>query len=136
VACPFFWPVKRHEAELWPHRRRLPLGDGFAGECRAPGCAGRKPEDDELKESCNLGYATACPHLPEERNADAVHFSGTGEGLVKVKFVMVKDQAPGEHGELEFDTVAKAWRSSHIDSTVQQMAQCYVEAWLARRVRV
>jgi hypothetical protein len=136
VACPFFWPVARLDAELWPHRRRLPLGDGFAGECHAPNCAGRKPGEDELKDSCNLGYATSCPHLPNDRHADAVHFSATGEGYVRVSYVMVKDQAPGEHGILEFDTATREWRSTHRDANVQRMAECYVEAWLARRVRL
>jgi hypothetical protein len=135
VACPFFWPVTRHEAELWAHRRKLPLGDGFAGECRAPGCAGRKPGDEELKESCNLGYAIACAHLPKERAADAVHFAANGEEIVKVNYVMVKDQAPGEHGMLEFDTSANKWRVEHSDANIQRMAECYVESWLKRRAR-
>jgi hypothetical protein len=135
VACPFFWPVERHEAELWPHRRRLPLGDGFSGECRAPGCTDRKPEDDLLKESCNLGYATACPHLPKDRHADAVHFSASGEGVVRVNYVTEKDHAPREHGMLEFDTATLTWRNVHSDENVQRMAECYLEAWLARRVR-
>jgi hypothetical protein len=135
VACPFFWPVERHEAELWAHRQRLPLGDGFTGECRAPSCAGRKPGDDELKECCNLGYATACPHLPKERAADAVHFSASGEGTVRVNYVMVKDQAPGEHGMLEFDTTTRQWRNAHSDLNVQRMAECYVNAWLVRHGR-
>lgn len=135
MACPFFWPVVRHDGELWPHRRRLPLGDGFAGECHAPGCTGRKPAEDELKESCNLGYATACPHLPKERHADAVHFSASGETVLRVKYVMVKDHAPGEHGVLEFDAATLTWRDTHADAKVQRMAECYVEAWLARRVR-
>jgi hypothetical protein len=113
----------------------LPLGDGFAGECRAPSCTGRKPIDEELKESCNLGYAKACPHLPAERNADAVHFSATGDGIVKVKYVMVKDQAPGEHGLLEFDPSERKWRAEHANENIQRMAECYVDAWLERRGR-
>jgi hypothetical protein len=136
VACPFFWPMTRHEAELWPHRRRLPLGDGFAGECRAPGCAGRKPRDEELKESCNLGYATTCPHLPEERRADAIHFAANGDQIVKVNYVMVKDQAPGEHGFLEFDPATKKWHVEHANANIQRMAECYVDSWLTRRGRV
>jgi hypothetical protein len=135
VACPFFWPVTRHEAELWPHRRRLPLGDGFMGKCRSPHCMGRTPGDDELKDCCNLGYATTCPHLPKERQADAVHFSATGEGIVKVSYVTVRGQAPGEHGTLEFDLLTRKWLAEHADANIQRMAECYVDAWLARRGR-
>ncbi len=35
MACPYFIPAEVHEREFWPHRERLPLGDGFAGRCAA-----------------------------------------------------------------------------------------------------
>ncbi len=74
MACPYFMPTSRHEEELWAHRQRLSLGDGFAGCCTAPGRNGCAASDAELKDLCNLGYASACEHLPAERLADAVRF--------------------------------------------------------------
>lgn len=135
MACPFFFPEERHEAELWAFRARLPLGDGFRGRCMAPGCDGRAASDDELKDFCNVGYAQGCACRPHEREADAVHFAAVENGSVRVRFAFVKDQAPAGHGVLEFDAEARKWMSTHPSATVQRMAECYVEAWLKRRGR-
>jgi hypothetical protein len=56
MACPYFIPAEVHEREFWPHRERLPLGDGFAGRCaaRAPSV---RCDDETLRLHCNLGYA-------------------------------------------------------------------------------
>jgi hypothetical protein len=104
LACPYFIPTEVHERELWPHRERLPLGDGFAGRCGAHGgdqAANARCDDETLRLHCNLGYVNpgyvnpgyvnpghvddhvnadcakrnaGCVHLPAGAAFDAVRF--------------------------------------------------------------
>ena len=92
------------------------------------------PTDQELGQCCNLGYAGDCPHLPQERAADAVHFciGGDRDGIVQVCWVRVKDHAHGDHGTLEFAR-SVGWREQHSDRVLQRMAECYVETYFAKR---
>ena len=79
MACPFFMPKTRFEDGGWLHPSRLPLGAGWRGECCAPGQQGTEPSNEELRELCNLGYATGCLRLPRERNFDAVSLQQAAE---------------------------------------------------------
>jgi hypothetical protein len=134
VACSFFYPTLRHERELWPFRRRLPLGDGFHGHCTAPGHEGTIPDEASLRDCCNMGYAN-CPRLPKEREADAVHFSVASDrdGVISLHWVMVRNHAAAEYGRLDFERAAFSWKLPHWNPTLQRMAQCYLESYLARR---
>jgi len=67
----------------WPHPSRLPLGAGWTGNCRASGLE-LAASDAHLREFCNLGYATACPHLPTGRDWDAVRFSVARAGREQI----------------------------------------------------
>jgi hypothetical protein len=126
MACPYFFPTERLEADLWPHRRRLPLGDGWRGRCTA---GDRLPGEDELKEFCNLGYAKACPFLPSQRSADAVRFGVRQvNGCIAVTYICERDHKPGESGELEFDLVAGAWTARHNNPCIQRMAECVLSS--------
>ncbi len=58
MACPFFMPTSKLEDGGWLHPSRLPLGGGWIGHCSAPGYEGAEPTNQELRELCNLGYAT------------------------------------------------------------------------------
>lgn len=135
VACPYFMPTAKFEAIAWPHRARLPLGDGWQGHCTAPGHEGFAPGPDELANFCNLGYARACPHLPAERAWDAVRFSiaRDKDERLTVLYVCERDYRPAHHGRLEYDCGLSRWSSSHPDSRIQRMAECYLECYLARR---
>ncbi len=134
MACPYFLPIARHDAELWPHRRRLPLGDGFRGQCMAPGHEHAEPSDSELGSCCNLGYATDCPRLPAQRPADAVHFcAGTSNnGLINIQWVAVKDHAAAAHGILVYDRESGSWRNAHPDELIQRKAECFLHAYSSR----
>jgi hypothetical protein len=135
MACPFFMPRQQIENSLWPHPARLPLGNGWAGQCTAPGHEGASPTDEELKDGCNLGYARACPRLPSERHCDAVRFSlaRDREDKLSVQFVCEIAHAPAEHGMLEFDAVAQRWSSLHPDERIQKMAECFLHSYLRRK---
>lgn len=132
MACPYFIPEHRCEAELWQHRARLPLGDGFTGFCCAQEQA-YTPTHDELREYCNIGYAKQCPRLPAQRDADSVRFMARESGnFVSIKYLLERGHAPVSHGELRYDPAAGQWSEPHPDRRVQTKAQCYLESYLAR----
>ncbi len=122
------------DVPLWPHPQRLPLGDGFAGCCTAPGHEGAEPGENELRDGCNLGYARGCSRLPREREYDAVRFTVARdrEGKLSIKFVCEIGHAPKEHGMLEFDRRGALWTAAHGDVRIQRMAECFVESYLKR----
>ncbi len=134
MACPFFMPEQKLEAD-WPFPQRLPLGSGWAGTCTAPGHEGVRPGEEELKSGCNLGYAKTCSRLPVERHADAVRFclGEEQDGVVHVRFACERAYLPAGYGELLYEKVSGAWLLKHEDARVQRMAECYVQAQLAKR---
>ena len=93
------------------------------------------PDDSDLAECCNLGYATACPRLPAQRDSDAVRFSiaRDRDELLLVFYIFERAHRPGEHGTLEFDAGMNTWRVRHQDPRIQKMAECYLESYLQRR---
>ncbi len=131
MACPYFIPSEPHKRELWTHRDRLPLGDGFAGSCgvTATGC-----NDETLRLHCNLGYAE-CAHLPAERAFDAVRFQLTGEGsaTIRLQFACEREHRPALCGELRYDRVAESWIDPP-DPRLVALADATVRAWIARRL--
>jgi hypothetical protein len=131
VACPFFIPAEPHQRELWPHRYRLSLGDGFAGRCGA--CVPQTSCDDEtLRSHCNLGYAV-CVHLPAERAFDAVRFQvgNWDSAILRVQFACERAHLPASSGELRYDQSSKAWLDQP-DPSLLQLADAAIRAWLQR----
>jgi hypothetical protein len=136
VACPFFVPTRKLDDAGWLHPSRLPLGGGWQGYCSAPGHEGAEPAEHDLREACNLGYAAACAWLPPERSCDAVRFSvahDRGPRLL-LWFVCESGHRPAAHGIWEFDVPLARWITSHPDSRIQRMAECYLESYLLRRI--
>ena len=104
LACPFFVPREIVNDGSWQHPSRLPLGAGWKGSC----CAGGEemtPGEALIRENCNLGYAAACPHLPRQRDWDAVRFSVAvaGEEEITLRFTCEIDHAPVTHGTLTYE---------------------------------
>jgi hypothetical protein len=136
LACPYFVPEKRCESELWQHRARLPLGDGYEGHCSAPGHEGAKPTDDELKSACNLGNA-CCSRLPADRALDSVRFyvsEDLGSALT-LSYCTERDHRPREHGMLKFDAVSGTFVAASAQPPVVRLAQAFVKSHLARHPR-
>ncbi len=100
MACPYFYPVARFESSPWSVPPRLPLGDAFSGECRAPGNSAQ-PDETRIRGICNLGYGRErCEQFPTESPADAIRFhvaTDSGE-LITIQYVFEKDCWPSEHG--------------------------------------
>lgn len=138
MACPFFLPTSKLDDGGWLHPSRLPLGAGWLGQCCAPGHEGCEPTTEEAREFCNLGYAAHCTRLPKDRNADAVRFSIERDGGTQLilRFVCESNHRPAGHGTLEYDVALRRWISAHSNPSIQRMAECYLEAYLARRVPV
>lgn len=133
MACPFFMPKQRLEAD-WPFPQRLPLGTGWSGTCAAPGHEGVNPNLQELKTGCNMGYAKRCSRLPVIRHADAVRFALGEEsgGVLRVHFVCERDYLPADCGELLYQIATGSWLQRHHNACIQRMAECYLQA---RRTR-
>ena len=121
----------------WPHPSRLPLGAGWTGNCRASGQE-LTASDAHIREFCNLGYATACPHLPPVRDWDAIRFAvaRAAPDQVTITFVCELDHAPIEHGELAFDPASEAWLNPHPDPRVLSLANSYLQTFRARKSAV
>ena len=135
MPCPFFLPTERISGGLWPFPSRLPLGEGWRGQCMAPGHEHSAPGETELKECCNLGYARQCSRLPQEREADAVRFSVSVENgnRLRVFYVCEKNHLPGETGTLDYDSALHCWVSQHPNAVIQRLAECYLEAYQSRK---
>lgn len=133
MACPFFSPSERAEDLALPHPARLPLGAAWRGTCGVPGGELVQLGAIEL-ESCNLGYAHACPRLPRERAADAVRFAVNRESAerLQIQFVLESGHLPVEYGKLQYDRVSQCWASEHSDSRIQRLADCFLQAYLER----
>jgi hypothetical protein len=129
MSCPFFYA--REPLSSARELRPVPLGDLYAGECRA---AKHLPSDRELRTWCNFGYARGdCPHFPRDAAADAVRFSiAHADGAtVTVRYCLERDHRPVEHGTL----ILTAGRCDppHADPIVSRLAEAYLSAYLARR---
>jgi hypothetical protein len=137
VACPFFMPTNKLENGGWLHPSRLPLGAGWSGHCCAPGHEGAQPQEEELREFCNMGYAAGCARLPRQRAYDALRFSITRDRGTQLElcFVCESDHRPASHGVLEYDLLLGQWTSSHSDARIRKMANCYLQAYLLRRIQ-
>lgn len=137
MACPFFMPTSKLEDGGWLHPSRLPLGGGWTGHCCAPGHEGVEPTNQELRELCNLGYAAGCPRLPKERAFDAVRFSIARDRGAQLLLCFVCESAhlPASHGTLEYDLSLARWVLSHSELRIQKMAECYLQAYLLRRLQ-
>jgi hypothetical protein len=137
LACPFFLPEHKCHDILWTHPARLPLGYGYTGCCTAPGHEGTHPDDHELKDLCNLGYAKQCSRIPPERKADAVSFaiSLDGEERIVLSYIFERNHAPVELGYAEYDCVKRAFPIAHPDAQIQKQLECYLASYLERRPR-
>jgi hypothetical protein len=143
-------PVTRLEGGSWPHPARLPLGCGWSGHCTAPGHEGNVPTQDVLEAFCNLGYASSCGWAPRERAWDAVRFAVAAPAnsdplreladnptqarrTIRVCYVCERGHRPVQHGDLEFDLQESIWLRRHDDSRIQQMAECFLDAYLKKK---
>jgi len=135
MACPYFMPTSRCQEGAWIHPSRLPLGAGWEGQCMAPGHEGVTPNAADIREFCNLGYASRCSRLPKDRTADAIRFAVTRDGgdQLTICFVHELGHRPTGYGTLVYDMSCSAWKSADSHPRIQKMADCFLQSYLMRR---
>jgi hypothetical protein len=135
LSCPYFIPTERFDDGGFVHPARLPLGAGYRGLCGAPGHDGAIPSDEELKQSCNLGYARNCSRLPLDRDCDSVRFSimRDRDGQISLCWVSELNYLPRGNGSLEYDSLLQRWVALHPEARVQLLAECFLQSYLSRR---
>jgi hypothetical protein len=135
MPCPYFIPTAPFDDAGFSHPQRLPLGAGFRGLCGAPGHAHSAPTDEELMQSCNLGYARNCSRLPQDRHSDAVRFSilRDRDGHVTLCYVSELNYLPQDHGTLHYEVAIQRWSQPHNDALLQGLADCFLQSYLSRR---
>ena len=134
MACPFFYPTTRLENTGWVVPPRLPLGDAFAGECRA-GANAIQPDEAHARQICNTGYGRGCcERFPHDAAVDAVRFHvarDTGERIL-IQYVFEKDCWPIENGQLEFAAAPDEIRGSP-ETILRGQAAAFLESYLRLR---
>ena len=136
MACPYFDPAQRivysHDSRL----SMLPLGDSWAGVCRALPAEPVQPDDATLYPLCNLGYARgACKRFPAGDGPDAVRFTISRDdgASVGVYYVVERDHHPYAHGALEFSMARDGFVAPPAGETLCRQARAYVESYLYRK---
>ncbi len=134
MACPYFIPGERCESELWTHRSRLPLGDGYSGHCCAPGHETAAIGEEQLKD-CNLGYAR-CERLPADRKADAVRFlvAKDENDRLEIQFATELAHHPASSGLLKYDATSGRFIATEptSDASVEKLGLAFVGSYLRR----
>jgi hypothetical protein len=133
MCCPYFEPVNRVSGS-GSRSDMLPLGDSWAGVCRA---AGDRWQPDEYRQRhfCNLGYVReTCNRFPDDGGPDAVRFTvRTDDGRsVRIDYAVERDHHPFANGTVEFSLTAGSFTSA-IQEHLRCQARAYVESYLRRK---
>ena len=134
LACPYFVPRQILNDGSWPHPSRLPLGAGWSGACSAT-AEEMTPDETHIRDLCNLGYAIACPHLPQQRDWEAVRFciANSNAAEITLRYACELDHSPVAHGTLTYDLPSESWRGLHPDPRINRLAASYLRAYRDRR---
>jgi len=140
VSCPYFYPTEPRAAETDSRAALLPLGNLWAGTCRAIAGEPRTPEETGLLPLCHLGYARGqCSRFPAGMGgADAVRFTlqcDDGRSL-HLYYVLERDHHPLAHGPLEYLLSAARFAQPPADPVVCRQAEAYVASYLLRRTEL
>ena len=135
MACPYFYPVASNARGGDRGTAMLPLGDQWAGVCRAAPDSPCRPGETTLRPLCNFGYARgACPRFPPGEGPDAVRFTvrAADGAAVHLYYVVERDHHPFAHGPLEYSLASKSLVTPPHSENLNRQAQAYVESYLRR----
>jgi hypothetical protein len=136
VACPYFYPIEPRVSAAAAHDAMLPLGDSWAGVCRAIPERPGPPDEAILRPLCNLGYARGtCARFPEGDGPDAVRFaiSRDAGAAIRISYVIERDHHPFAHGNLEYFPATGAVGERPGGETLERQAQAYAESYRRRK---
>ena len=133
MCCPYFDPVAPLIRGIGPENAMLPLGDAWAGFCRAVPGESWQPDSATLRPLCNLGYAGGnCARFPSSDGPDAVRFAVSGDdgATVRLYYVMERNHHPFGHGPLEYPV-----QSGREDcpTLLARQAGAYASSYLRRK---
>jgi hypothetical protein len=114
----------------------LPLGDHWAGACRAIPEQASQPDAATLRMLCNLGYARgACNRFPEGDGPDAVRFTIAGDdgATLRLYYVVEQNHHPFAHGPLAYSRALAGFAEPPAGQALRGQAQAYVESYLRRK---
>jgi len=113
----------------------LPLGDAWAGLCRAVPSEPYEPDELALRLHCNLGYARGeCARFPLDGGPDAVRFAIARDqgACISVGYVVERDHHPFAHGSIEYSRAGQAFVSAPAGEIFGCQARAYVTSYLRR----
>ena len=113
---------------------RLPLGDAYAGECRASNPS-IYPDEERLRVCCNTGYSRGrCDLFPENTETDAIRFNIAEDSaqLIRIQYIFEKNCWPAEQGTLMY-LKASQKLAGESDEIVHSQAIAFVDSFLRRK---
>ena len=136
MACPFFLPSSRSSTGAGPQNSTLPLGDSWAGVCRAVPDSPWQPDPAVARPLCNLGYARGrCERFPGGDAPDAVRFTVSADDgrSVRLYYVIERDHHPFAHGPLEYATDSASCTPLPGAELLETQARAYLTSYLRRK---
>ena len=140
MACPYFYPLapRGHGAisQAGPRDAMLPLGDAWAGLCRAIPEQPSEPDQAGLRPLCNLGYARGnCPRFPPGDGPDAVRFTISCDdgATLGIYYVVERDHRPFAHGRMDYSLAGGILAPPPPSEIVARQAQAYAESYRRRK---
>lgn len=137
MACPYFYPVERDRTDMRSESALLPLGDAWAGLCRAGAGPAWQPDQAVRDPLCMLGYARSlCHRFPhDDPGADAVRFAISRDDGVSLQlyYVLERDHHPFAHGPLEYSLTAGQFLQAPSGEILSRQAEAYVQSYLRRK---
>jgi hypothetical protein len=136
MPCPYFDPTERCAGGETRTTSMLPLGDAWAGVCRAAPDRPWPPDHATLLPLCNIGYARGiCARFPSEAGPDAVRFAiRADDGLrLRLDYVIERDHHPFAHGIVEYSIDRRSFLDMPSGDAVARQARAYVESYLRRK---
>jgi len=137
MSCPYFYPVEPRLHEAGSACALLPLGDLWAGFCRAVPGEDHRPEESRLLPLCHLGYARgACSRFPAaDPGPDAVRFcvSRHDSHSLRLRYVLERDHRPFAQGTLEYSVAKARFADTPPGEIVTRQAEAYVATYLRRK---
>ena len=136
MACPYFYPCSPQASAPGSQNAMLPLGDAWAGLCRAVPGLDWQPAATVSRPLCNLGYARGqCDRFPAGDGPDAVRFTIAADSgpSLRLYYVLERDHHPFAHGPLEYSPDSRAFTAPPPDASVDAQARAYIASYLRRK---